>query len=85
MQDDAALRSVIFKKILERNARETVPFRSIHESNRQQSTQIDALQRKLNLAEKDIARLRQELEDSGPSTIGGSASGGVNLEPLQLL
>ncbi|KAL7562974.1 hypothetical protein ACA910_018612 [Epithemia clementina (nom. ined.)] len=69
------MRQVIYRQILERNGRETDPFRSIHESNRQLSKQVDALQKKLELSEREISRLQLELEDSA---FGVAASGNNN-------
>ena len=67
------IQELLHRLILERNAKETYPFQSIHESNYQLSKQVEALQRKLDQSEKEIARMQLELE--GSSAVIGASSG----------
>ncbi|CAB9506663.1 related protein 16-1 [Seminavis robusta] len=55
----------IYQQILERNARETDPFVSIHEANATLLNQVDSLQEKCVEYERDIASLQQQLDEGG--------------------
>jgi WD40 repeat protein len=69
----SSIHQMIYELLLERNQCETLPFLAIHESNARLLNQVDALQTKLENAEREISSLRQELLDGG----GGGAGGGV--------
>jgi autophagy-related protein 16 len=57
----------LYQQVLERNARETTPFISIHQANASLLIQIDALQSKCEGLERDIVAQQQLLEEAGPN------------------
>jgi autophagy-related protein 16 len=57
----------LYQQVLERNARETTPFLSIHQANASLLIQIDALQSKREGLERDIVAQQQLLEEAGPN------------------
>jgi autophagy-related protein 16-1 len=71
---DMDMQELLYQQLLERNARETIPFRSIHESNARLWQQIDGLQHKLVLSEREISKLHQNIDEI--SATGGSMRGG---------
>ncbi len=67
----------IYRLLLQRNALETIPFISVHESNASLQNQVDALQSKCEALERDIASQQQQLEEatvSSPLSKGASAA-----------
>lgn len=60
----------IYQLLLERNARETDPFVSIHEANATLLNQVDALRNKCDAAEREISTLRQQLSEASSSSAG---------------
>lgn len=54
---------VIYQLLLERNARETNPFVSIHEANNTLLNQVDALQAKCDAAERELSSLRHQIQE----------------------
>lgn len=69
----------IFHLIQERNARETDPFVSIHEANAALLNLTDALEFRCSTAEKEVATLRQQLQDAALVKGGnGKGSSAVN-------
>jgi hypothetical protein len=69
------MQELLYAKLLERNARETIPFRSIHESNARLWQQIDGLQNKLALSEREVSKLHQTIDEQ-MSISGGTKGGG---------
>ena len=63
----------LYLQIVHRNARETIPFIAIHESNASLLHQVDSLQEKYDHAEREIQSLRQQLRDNA-STGGTNAA-----------
>jgi autophagy-related protein 16 len=59
--------------LLERNERETNPFLSIHQANATLLNQIDALQIKCEIADRELAALRTQLS-TNPSKAGTAAA-----------
>jgi autophagy-related protein 16 len=57
----------LYQQVLERNARETNPFLSIHQANASLLIQIDTLQSKCEGLERDIVAQQQLLEEAGPN------------------
>ena len=64
----------IFRLIQERNARETDPFISIHEANASLLNLADALERRCSVADREVATLRQQLQEAALGK-GGNKSG----------
>lgn len=62
----------IYEQLLERNARETNPFVSVHEANATLLNQVDALQIKCDGYEREISVIQQQLDDA----VAGGANGG---------
>lgn len=62
----------IYQQLLERNARETAPFVSIYEANTSLLNLTDALQAKCAGFEREVAALRQELQDKAGGAKGSS-------------
>ena len=66
---------IIYEKLLERNARETIPFLSIYESYTSLLNLTDNLQSKCSAAERELENLRQQLHDGESSPLTGSVKG----------
>jgi autophagy-related protein 16-1 len=64
----------IYQLLLERNARETAPFVSIHQANATLLNQVDSLQQKCQLVERQVARLTEQLQENTTSNKGGSSA-----------
>lgn len=73
-EDKMDMQELLYEKLLERNTRETIPFRSIHESNARLWQQIDGLQNKLEFSEREISKLHQTIDEQ--MSISGSKGGG---------
>ena len=65
----------IYQLLLQRNAHETTPFLSIHQSNATLLNQVDSLQAKYQLAERQISQLQEELATATTSRAGTNGSG----------
>ena len=65
----------IYQLIQERNARETDPFVSVHEANAALLNLTDALEARCSVAEREVATLRQQLQDAALVAGGGSGKG----------
>ena len=61
----------IYEQLLERNARETLPFVSVHEANATLLNQIDALQSKCDGYEREVSILQQQVDDNAGSSHNG--------------
>lgn len=68
----------IYQHLLERNARETIPFLPIYEANASLLNLTDTLQSKCAAAEREVAALRQELQDSAAMGKGGAKGMSLN-------
>ena len=55
---------LLYRLLLERNHRETLPFADLHVSNAQLWQQVDALQHQCLQAEREVDHLRQQLIES---------------------
>jgi autophagy-related protein 16-1 len=66
---------IIFELIVARNARETLPFVSVYESNSSLLKLTDTLQHKCDAAERELSSLRHQLQDTATET--GVGKGGI--------
>lgn len=62
----------IYQQLLERNARETVPFLPVYEANASLLNLTESLQAKCAASEREVASLSQLLLDAASTTGGGS-------------
>lgn len=65
----------ILQLILERNSRETDPFRSIHEAYASLFNLTDALESRCHTAEREVDTLQQQLQDAALETRGNGGKG----------
>lgn len=66
--------SYIYQLLQERNNLETIPFVAIHESNGTLLKQVDALQSKCELAEREVAALQHQLQQElSAAVLAGSS------------
>lgn len=72
---------LLYRLLLERNHRETLPFADLHVSNAQLWQQVDALQHQCLQAEREVDHLRQQLIESAVQAggAGGSVGGAGGL------
>jgi autophagy-related protein 16 len=61
------------ERLLERNARETTPFLSVFEANSTLLNQVDALQARCELAERELSITRQQLQEAAASSSGSNS------------
>jgi autophagy-related protein 16 len=73
----------ILQLLVERNALETTPFVSIHESNATLLNQVDSLQNKCKAAKWEISRLRDEIQDATLSPSGTNSNGNAAAAALK--
>lgn len=66
----------IYQLLSKRNALETSPFVSVYESNHTLLNQLGSLEQKYSVAEREVARLQQELQDviTSPNTAPNSGN-----------
>ena len=66
---------VLYQLVQERNARETIPFLDVHESNARLMTQIDSLQSKCDSLERELVIQQEKLESlNSPANVRGGQS-----------